>query len=112
MVSDSLRPRHMTHLNSGCSVQTARFVEASVRNAGPLDTGLLIARLVFGLILSAHGAQKLFGWFGGDSLTATGGFFELLSFRPGRVFAGIASGTEIVAGLLITFGFLGPWVRP
>ncbi len=89
-------------------MQTAQFLEASVRNAGALDTGLLIARLVFGLILSAHGAQKLFGWFGGDSLTATGGFFEQLGFRPGRVFAAIASVTEIVAGLLITFGLLGP----
>ena len=93
-------------------MQTAQFVEASVRNAGALDTGLLIARLVFGLILSARGAQKLFGWVGGDSLTATIGVLELLGFRPGRVFAAIASGTEIVAGLLITFGFLGPWVRP
>lgn len=88
-------------------MQTAQFIEASVRNAGALDTGLLIARLVFGLTLSAHGAQKLFGWFGGDSLTSTGGFFELLGFRPGRVFAAIAVLTEIVAGLLITFGLLG-----
>ncbi|HEU4680769.1 MAG TPA: DoxX family protein, partial [Gemmatimonadales bacterium] len=61
----------------------------SVRNSDALDTGLLIARLVFGLTLSAHGAQKLFGWFGGNSLTATGGFFEQLGFRPGRLFAGL-----------------------
>jgi putative oxidoreductase len=89
-------------------MQTAQFLEAPFRNAGALDLGLLIARLVFGLILSAHGAQKLFGWFGGYSLTATGGFFEQLGFRPGRVFAAIAVLTEIVAGLLITFGLLGP----
>jgi putative oxidoreductase len=88
-------------------MQTVQFIEASVRNAGALDTGLLIARLVFGLTLSAHGAQKLFGGSGGDSLTSTGGFFELLGFRPGRVFAAIAVLTEIVAGLLITFGLLG-----
>jgi putative oxidoreductase len=30
-----------------------------------MDVGLLIARLVFGLLLAAHGCQKLFGWFGG-----------------------------------------------
>lgn len=70
-------------------MQTAQFVEASVRNSDALDTGVLIARLVFGLTLSAHGAQKLFGWFGGNSLTATGGFFEQLGFRPGRLFAGL-----------------------
>ena len=88
-------------------MQTAQFIEASVRNAGALDTGLLIPRLVFGLTLSAHGAQKLFGWFGGDSLTSTGGFFELLGFGPGRVSAAIAVRVEIVAALLITFGLLG-----
>jgi putative oxidoreductase len=62
-------------------MQTAQFIEAAVRSAGALDTGLLVPRLVFGLTLSAHGAQRLFGWFGGDSLTSTGGFFELLGFR-------------------------------
>ena len=89
-------------------MQTAQFLAASFRNSTALDAGLLIARLVFGLLLSAHGAQKLFGWFGGYGLTATGGVFDQLGFRPGRVFAAIASATEIVAGLLIAFGLLGP----
>ena len=89
-------------------MQTAPFLEASSQNAAALSIGLLIARLVFGLVMSAHGAQKLFGWFGGYSLTATGGLFEQLGFRPGRVFAAIASLTEVVAGLLIAFGLLGP----
>jgi hypothetical protein len=44
MVSESLGPRHMTHFNSGCSMETAQFIEAQVWNAGTLDTGLLIAR--------------------------------------------------------------------
>lgn len=89
-------------------MQTAPFLEASVSNATALSTGLLVARVVIGLVMSAHGAQKLFGWFGGYGLTATGGFFEQLGFRPGRMFAAIASVTEIVAGLLIAFGLLGP----
>ena len=49
--------------------------------------GLLIARLVLGLAMAAHGAQKLLGWFGGYGLAATGGAFEGLGFRPGRLFA-------------------------
>ena len=89
-------------------MQTAQLFEASFPSATAFDTGLLIARLVFGLSLCAHGAQKLFGWFGGNSLTATGGFFDQLGFRPGRVFAAIASATELVAGLLIALGLLGP----
>ncbi len=73
-----------------------------------LSVGLLVARLVLGLLLAAHGSQKLFGWFGGHGLTGTAGFFESIGFRPGRVFAAAAAVTEIVGGLLVTLGFLGP----
>ena len=73
-----------------------------------MDTGLLIARVVFGLLMAAHGTQKLFGWFGGYGLAGTAGFFEQLGFRPGKLFAGAAAGTETVAGLLVAFGLLGP----
>ena len=52
-----------------------------------MDLGLLVARLVLGPLMAAHGAQKLFGWFGGHGLSGTGGFFESLGFRPGRLFA-------------------------
>jgi putative oxidoreductase len=72
------------------------------------STGLLIARLVLGTLIAAHGTQKLFGWFGGYGLTGTGGFFEQLGFRPGRTFAAAASVTEIAAGVLLVLGFLGP----
>ena len=41
-----------------------------------MDTGLVLLRLVIGPLMAAHGAQKLFGWFGGYGLTGTGGFFE------------------------------------
>ena len=52
-----------------------------------MDTGLVVIRLVFGLVMAAHGAQKLFGWFGGYGIAGTGGFFESLGFHPGRLFA-------------------------
>jgi putative oxidoreductase len=73
-----------------------------------MDTGLFVARLVIGPLMAAHGTQKLFGWFGGYGLTGTGGFFEGLGFRPGRLFAGAASVAEIASGLLVALGFLGP----
>jgi putative oxidoreductase len=73
-----------------------------------VGTGLLIARLVLGLIMAAHGAQKLFGWFGGYGLNATGEFFVQLGFAPGRLFAAAASAGELASGLLIALGFLGP----
>ena len=73
-----------------------------------MDTGLLIARMVLGLLMAAHGTQKLFGWFGGYGLAGTGGFFEQLGFRPGRFFAATAGTTEVVGGLLVAAGLLGP----
>jgi putative oxidoreductase len=73
-----------------------------------MDTGLLFARLVFGLLMAAHGAQKFFGWFGGHGLAGTGGFLESLGFRPGRVFAATAALAELTGGLLIALGLLGP----
>ena len=73
-----------------------------------MDAGLLIARLVLGPLMAAHGAQKLFGGFGGPGLGAASGFFESLGFRPGRFFAMAASVTEFGSGLLLTLGVLGP----
>src|SRR6187455_2606904 len=73
-----------------------------------LNIGLLLARLIIGLVMAAHGAQKLFGWFGGYGLNKTGEFFVHLGFKPGRSFAAMASATEITSGLLIALGLLGP----
>lgn len=70
--------------------------------------GLLVARLVLGLLMAAHGSQKLFGWFGGYGLDGTGAFFAQLGFRPGRLFAAAAAGGEVASGLLVALGFLGP----
>lgn len=73
-----------------------------------MDAGLLIVRLVFGALMAAHGSQKVFGWFGGYGLAGTGGFFEGLGFRPGRLFAAIAGFTETFGGLLFALGLLTP----
>ena len=73
-----------------------------------MNEALLILRLVFGLLFAAHGAQKLFGWFGGHGLAGVSGFFESLGFRPGRFFALAASLSETGGGLLIAAGLGGP----
>jgi putative oxidoreductase len=69
---------------------------------------LLVFRLALGLLMAGHGAQKLFGWFGGYGLAGTGGFLEGLGFRPGRLFAAAAGLGELVSGLLVAVGLLGP----
>jgi putative oxidoreductase len=73
-----------------------------------LNIGLLVGRVVIGLVMAAHGAQKLFGWFGGYGLNKTGEFFIHLGFQRGRAFAAAASLTEITSGLLLALGLLGP----
>jgi putative oxidoreductase len=71
--------------------------------------GLLILRTVVGLTLAAHGAQKLFGWFGGYGLAGTGAFFEKLGFIPGTRSALLAGLAETFGGLLIAIGLGVPF---
>ena len=58
-----------------------------------------------GLTLAAHGTQKLFGWFGGPGLSATGQFFTVLGFPPGRRHALMAALGETLGGVLLAIGF-------
>jgi putative oxidoreductase len=73
-----------------------------------MDIGLLLLRLAVGLTLAAHGAQKLFGWFGGPGLDGTGQFFVMLGFPPGRRYALMAGLAESGGGLSLALGFLTP----
>ena len=73
-----------------------------------IDLGLLVIRVVFGLIFAAHGAQKLFGWFGGYGIAGTSGWLESTGYRPARVFATVLGLTEFSAGFLLALGLLGP----
>jgi putative oxidoreductase len=73
-----------------------------------MDTGLLLGRVVLGLLMAAHGSQKLLGWFGGYGIAGTGGFMESLGFRPGKFFAAAAGATEFAGGVLIALGLFGP----
>ena len=66
-----------------------------------------LVRIVAGALLMPHGAQKLFGWFGGYGLTATGQFFgEKLGMHPGIVFAFLAGFVEFFGGLALVTGLL------
>ncbi|RLQ97391.1 DoxX family protein [Falsibacillus albus] len=70
--------------------------------------GILIIRLVVGLSFAGHGAQKLFGWFGGHGLEGTGGFFESIGIKPGKSMAAMAGLMEAVGGMLFALGLLTP----
>lgn len=69
----------------------------------------LALRLPAGIILAAHGAQKLFGWFGGYGLEGTGQFMASQGLEPGFLMALLAGGAEFFGGIALIIGLL---VRP
>ena len=68
----------------------------------------MIVRLVQGSLMAGHGAQKLFGSFGGPGLEGTSGFMEMLGMRPGRPWAYLAGLSEFGGGVLTALGLLNP----
>ncbi|MBI0579159.1 DoxX family protein [Neobacillus cucumis] len=73
-----------------------------------INVGLLIIRLVVGILFIGHGAQKLFGWFGGYGLKGTGGWFESIGMKPGVTMALFAGLGELIGGILFALGLLTP----
>ncbi|MGH2718830.1 MAG: DoxX family protein [Actinomycetota bacterium] len=72
------------------------------------NMGLLVARLVVGGYLAAHGAQKLFGAFGGRGLEAAAAGFERQGLRPAKAAAVLAAASEFGGGLLTATGIADP----
>lgn len=73
-----------------------------------MNTGLLILRIFVGLALAGHGAQKLFGWWGGPGVRGFVGHLTRMRFRPASLWVAGAIGTEIGGGLLLALGLLSP----
>ena len=74
-----------------------------------MASGLLVLRLVLGVTLACHGAQKLFGWFCGHGLKATGGGFGGMGFRAPTAMALLAGLSEFGGGAGVAVGFLTPF---
>lgn len=72
------------------------------------NIGLFITRAILGSYLAVHGAQKLFGSFGGHGLEATGAGFDSMGLRPGKVMATVAGLSELGGGLLTATGIADP----
>ena len=73
-----------------------------------MEIGLLLIRLVLGLVFAAHGAQKLFGWFGGFGIQGTGGWLASMGLPAPRLQATVSGLSELGGGLLLAFGLLTP----
>lgn len=87
------------------SPSAASGLSAAFGKAAPLAYPLV--RVTAGLLLMPHGAQKLFGWFGGYGLAGTGEFFAgSLGLHPGILFALLVGMVEFFGGLALVLGLL------
>ncbi|MFI7743783.1 DoxX family membrane protein [Kocuria rhizosphaericola] len=73
-----------------------------------MHEGILILRILLGLILLVHAAQKSLGWFQGSGPTVMAGAFESMGLRPGRPMVFMASITEALAAISLLLGLLTP----
>jgi len=74
-----------------------------------MDLALLVLRLVVGVLFAGHGAQKLFGAFGGGGLEGTAGMFDNIGLRPGWLHARAAGAMEFAGGALLALGLFTPF---
>src|SRR4029077_3410766 len=89
---------------------TVSSVLVPVRVSGGIMAalGLLVLRLVVGLTLAGHGAQKLFGWWGGPGMNGWTQMVQKLRIRPAQPWAWVAALAEFGGGILLALGFLSP----
>jgi len=85
------------------NMNKATLTKVFSSNAG---LGALALRVPVGIIFAAHGAQKLFGWFGGYGLEGTGGWMDSIGLSPGIVMAFLAGSAEFFGGLALIVGAL------
>jgi putative oxidoreductase len=73
-----------------------------------VNKGVLVLRLVVGLLFIGHGMQKLFGWFGGDGIAGFAASVGKAGIEPALLWAYMEAGAELTAGLLLVLGLLTP----
>jgi putative oxidoreductase len=73
-----------------------------------METGLLVVRMVVGLLLIGRGGQKLFGWFRGGGLAPAAWFFGSVGYRSPRLMAKLAAGAELIGGPALAVGLGTP----
>ncbi len=83
--------------------------ETSIAGGPKTDLALLVLRVIVGLLFAGHGAQKLFGAFGGGGLAGTADMFDNIGLRPGWLHARAAGTIEFAGGLLLAFGLFTPF---
>jgi putative oxidoreductase len=79
-----------------------------VGRRGTQHLGLLVLRVGLGVVLGAHGLQKLFGWWGGSGVTGFRNSLSDVGYQHADILAYVSAGGEIVAGVLLVLGLFTP----
>jgi putative oxidoreductase len=98
----------MRAVSSETTTEGVRVKSAKSRGSRVNESAPTIVRLAQGSLMAGHGAQKLFGSFGGPGLEGTSGFMEMLGMRPGRPWAYLAGLSEFGGGVLTALGLFNP----
>ena len=95
-------------MSSGLNPNTVRVMKMNYATIILKTQGIgqLLLRVPVGIILMAHGAQKLFGWFGGYGLEGTGQWMESIGLAPGFLMTLLAGSAEFFGGLALIVGLL------
>ena len=94
-------------IGTGRDEMTTKLIDRIV--ATDASWAPLALRIPAGNIFAAHGAQKLFGWFGGDGLEGTAKWMDSIGLSPGLPLTLLAGGAEFFGGIALLIGLL---VRP
>ena len=78
----------------------------ATKTSAPHDLGLLLVRLILGVVLMFHGSQKLFGWFYGPGMEGFETYLASLGIPMPHISAYLSAGTEFFGGVLIVLGLL------
>ncbi len=73
-----------------------------------MDGAFLVLRVVVGLLIAGHGAQKVFGWFGGHGMAGFSGWLHSMGFRPVALWSWMGALAELGGGVLLTVGLFSP----
>ncbi|MEV4240172.1 MULTISPECIES: DoxX family protein [unclassified Nocardia] len=95
-------------MNTNGTLERSTNPSGATLDNSAADIGLLVLRVVFGGLLAAHGAQKLFGWFSGMGWSANAAAFDSMGYNPGKLFGTLAGLSEFTGGILLLLGLLTP----
>ncbi|WP_377320382.1 DoxX family protein [Pimelobacter simplex] len=84
------------------------LVAHALQDGASVDAGLLLLRVVVGLLVLGHAVQKSAGWLGGEGLAATAAIFDRVGYRPGRPMVVVASVSETAGAVLLITGLATP----